>query len=132
MLAYSRRPLARVLGRPETALSLLAVLVLAGGVRLQLLDVVCYHFLFWFLHPLPAMSARGRSRVAAYLAVIGLSTALAWTLSPFGARGSLLNPGSYVARFYAWSYVHVSSSFAVSAAHPGFITRWFRPHASVA
>lgn len=91
------------------------------------LQVVFYHFVFWSLYPLPKMAAQGRREVKRYIFLnIALTgTFLFLILLAISRWGATL--GMVEAHFRLWSYIHITFSFALSSAHPSWITRWFQP-----
>ena len=52
--------------RPIATPSLLALLALSFVTPIRFLDVVCYHFVFWWFFPASNLAKRGRAAVAQY------------------------------------------------------------------
>lgn len=105
-----------------------ALLLLAGSlfVRVAFLEVVLYHFILWALLPVDSIRRRGRGALAEY---IGMSTglvAIALFLSPLGPRSTPAATAAFSQQFLFWSYAHITLSFALSDAHPAWMTRLFR------
>jgi hypothetical protein len=109
----------------------LAALSLAGGVPIGFMDVVLYHFLFWCLYPLAKFQTQGSTRVVRYLSAnLGL-TLVAFAASPVVFFNYELFGSWYLAVFYALSYFHITTSFALSNQHPEWIVQWFRGSAPI-
>jgi hypothetical protein len=113
----------------------LSVLEIAGLVLLavsfvtpiRFLDVVCYHFVFWWFYPASKLAQRGTAAVLQYAAWMVILIAGTFSLSPavipdYPFRGSI-----YLKQFLLWSHIHITSSFFLSSAHPEWIRRWFMP-----
>ncbi len=95
--------------------------------NITFLQIVCYHFIFWMLFPLSKMWTFSKKRIPAYLTLTtGLLTAFI-LLSPVGLFSYKLWPSHYAKQFILWSYIHITVSFALSDAHPSWVTRWFQP-----
>lgn len=100
---------------------------LSSFVQITFLQIVCYHFVLWIIYPMEKIGAGGSGELVGYLGwTIGL-TAFFFALSPLGALGSPASASVYYPQFVLWSYIHISTSFALSSGHPGWITRWFKP-----
>ena len=95
-------------------------------IKLTLTHFVCYHILFWAIYPVPKFSRSGANSLRLYLAATFLALLPIYLFSPYGIVRYPL-PGSFFDhQFYFWSYVHITTSFALSSAHPAWIARWFR------
>lgn len=105
---------------------MLAVVGLSFVVEISFLQMVMYHFVLWTIVPIPLIRSRGTHKLIEYfmisIATLGLFAAL--TISQLGS--SLVPLSSVYSQFYFWSYVHITASFALSAAHPDWIVRLFR------
>jgi len=104
----------------------LAVVGLSLLVKISFLQMVMYHFVLWTIIPVPVLRAAGTHKLIEYallsVGTLGLFAALTIT-----QLGSNLVPLSAVySQFYFWSYVHITASFALSAAHPDWIVQLFR------
>ncbi|MBI3248950.1 MAG: hypothetical protein HYZ50_20810 [Deltaproteobacteria bacterium] len=89
--------------------------------------VVFYHFVFWALFPLLKMYELGVGKLASYVGVTVLSLAVFLLLSPIGMFSFLFPPLLFRQQFYLWSYLHITTSFVLSNAHPQWIVQLFRP-----
>jgi hypothetical protein len=58
-----------------------------------------------------------------------LSTLFFFALSPAGRLGAG-HASLFVSQFVLWSYVHITASFLVSDAQPGWIVHLTRPNAA--
>jgi hypothetical protein len=102
-------------------------------VPIRFLDVVCYHFVFWWFYPAVKLAAKSRSGVYAYAAQTALLVAVSFLLSPAGLIGDYpFRDSIYLQQFILWSHIHITSSFFLSAAHPEWIRRWFTQRESAA
>lgn len=105
----------------------LGLVVVSFYVQILFLHVVFYHFVFWVLYPIAKISKQGRKPLARYFVETFASTALFLALSPIGISAYVLHGSFFFRQFFLWSYLHITSSFAFSNAHPNWIVRWFRP-----
>ena len=106
---------------------MLAVVGLSLLVKISFLQMVMYHFVLWTIVPIPVLRAAGTHKLVEYalLSVGSLGLFAALTISQLGSN---LVPLSLVySQFYFWSYVHITASFALSASHPDWIVKLFRP-----
>jgi hypothetical protein len=113
-------------GLMDLGLLALAGASIAGMIHVQYLDVVMYHFVLWALYPVNAFVRRPETAVPAmlkYLAITaGLLVLFIWTATPH------IRPGSPVwTLFFVFSYLHITTAFALSDAFPSWITIWFQP-----
>jgi hypothetical protein len=104
----------------------LAAVVVSVFVPIRFLDVVCYHFVFWWFYPAVKLAAKSRVAVFSYAALTALLVAISFLLSPAGLIGDYpFRDSLYLQQFFLWSHIHITSSFFLSAAHPAWIRRWF-------
>ncbi len=105
---------------------MLGVVGLSLLVKITFLQMVMYHFVLWTIVPVPVLRAAGTHKLIEYallsVGVLGLFAAL--TITQLGS--SLVPLSSVYSQFYFWSYVHITASFALSAAHPDWIVQLFR------
>jgi hypothetical protein len=90
--------------------------------------IVFYHFVIWGLLPLQHQLTSGRHRAA--LVYVGISVAAFlpfYLISPLGPPHWQVPYYLYAEQFLFWSYFHITVSFALSRAHPGWINYWFEP-----
>lgn len=109
---------------------IIALVPIAFFYQFQFIEVVLYHFLFWAVYPLVRMLERrggGVGPVAGYLGLTLGALAVFWFISPAGSPHYKVPVELYYDQFVFWSYVHITLSFALSRAHPDWITRWFSP-----
>lgn len=104
----------------------LGVVGLSLLVKITFLQMVMYHFVLWTIVPIPVLRAAGTNKLSEYallsVGTLGLFAAL--TISQLGSN--LVPLSAVYSQFYFWSYVHITASFALSAAHPDWIVRLFR------
>jgi hypothetical protein len=99
----------------------------------RFLDIVCYHFVFWWFYPAAKLASKRRSAVRDYAIQMGLLIGGSFLLSPAGLIGDYpFRDSVYLKQFILWSHIHITSSFFLSAAHPAWITRWFTPRTAAA
>lgn len=105
---------------------MLAVVGLSLVVNITFLQMVMYHFVLWTIVPIPVIRAAGTHKLVEYalLSVATLSLFMVLTISQLGS--SFVPMSSLYTQFYFWSYVHITTSFALSAAHPDWIVQLFR------
>ncbi len=87
---------------------------------------VCYHLFFWAIYPIPKLARAEGNDLKAYLLTTFLILIPIYLFSPYGIRRYPMSGSWFDHQFYFWSYLHITTSFALSAAHPTWITRWFR------
>lgn len=91
--------------------------------------MVLYHFVFWALYPLPRMMKKGFGEAGKY---IGINVALSVgfiLISPAAFIPVHASMPMWFTMFMVFSYLHITMSFALSTAHPAWITRWVQPRA---
>ncbi|MGB7451574.1 MAG: hypothetical protein WBM36_05560 [Lysobacterales bacterium] len=104
----------------------LGVIGLSLLVKITFLQMVMYHFVLWTIVPIPVLRAAGTHKLTEYallsVGTLGLFAAL--TISQLGSN--LVPLSAVYSQFFFWSYVHITASFALSAAHPDWIVQLFR------
>lgn len=127
----------RELDRP--ALLELSIVELAGlalvGVSLvtpiRFLDVVCYHFVFWWFFPASRLARCGAGPVVRYAGWMTVLVGATFLLSPAVLPDYPFRDSIYLRQFLLWSHIHITSSFFLSSANPQWIRRWFTPGPAV-
>jgi hypothetical protein len=94
---------------------------------IRFLDVVCYHFVFWWFYPASKLAQRGRGAVVQYAAWMAALIGATFLLSPAVLPDYPFRDSVYLKQFLLWSHIHITSSFFLSNAHPAWIRRWFTP-----
>jgi hypothetical protein len=102
----------------------LSLLVLALIDNVALKQVVLYHVLFWGFMPVRQMLQRGDGSAARYGLLNAALVGIQLFISPVGPIGGLMT--FWYQEFYLGAYVHISLSFALSSANPGFLIRWLQ------
>jgi hypothetical protein len=93
---------------------------------IRFLDIVCYHFVFWWFYPAGKLAVKGTGAVRTYAVQMVILIGISFLLSPAGLIGDYPFRNSvYMQQFILWSHIHITSSFFLSSAHPAWITRWF-------
>jgi hypothetical protein len=110
----------------EAVCLVVALLVLNGHLRIRFLDLVMYHFVLWTIWPAFKLRNHGLGSVAAYAVGTAGVALLFILLSPIGFRFYFLPGSLYLNNFYPCSYLHITTSFALSTAQPYWITRLFQ------
>jgi hypothetical protein len=133
LLAAQRQPDNETAGLlRESAIELLLLLLVGLSIftRVTFLQFVMYHFILWTLLPIAAIRQQGRSQLAEY----GLLTVGALlffiVLITNQLFSTYLNLSFYYSQFILWSYIHITTSFALSSAHPQWMVDLFRRHAN--
>lgn len=118
----------------ESGVESIALLVvgLSFFVEITFLQIVMFHFILWTVVPLPAMRQKGANQLAEY----GLLTAGALlffiVLTMSQLFSSYFSLSFFYSQFIIWSYIHITTSFALSSAHPQWIVQLFRAPPEVA
>lgn len=112
------------LAAPEIATAIFVVVSLF--VRPTFVQFVLYHFMLWTLLPVDRLRARGRNAVLGYAALVIGVTGLFLVVSPIGVPALRLPLALFNEQFLFWSYAHITLSFALSDAHPGWLVRLLR------
>lgn len=111
----------------------LAIGVMSFGLRVQFLDVVLYHVVFWAIHPPVKMAIAGAGPALRRYGAINAALLLAaFAVSPWGLWSYPLKDSLYLEAFYFLSFLHIGASFAISDQHPQWLIRLFRPAATTA
>jgi hypothetical protein len=113
----------------------LALLAVSFATPIRFLDVVCYHFVFWWFYPASKLAHKGPVAVFQYVAWMMALVVGTFLLSPAVIADYPLRNSIYMHQFVLWSNIHITSSFFLSNAHPEWIRKWFmtgRPSRSVA
>ena len=106
----------------------LVAVVASFHVDFKFLHIVFFHFVFWSLFPVPRMFASGSKGLVVYLGATAFVTGLVLLISPIGgSAGYSFSSRMFQEQFKIWSYIHITSSFMLSNAHPGWIVALFRP-----
>lgn len=113
-----------------SAFEVLGLLLVAASfyVRMDFLSVVLYHVFFWTLYPLAGLAKQGGGRVVRYGAWTFAVLALCLFLSPLGVVE--FSAQQWFEQFRFGTFLHITLSFALSSAHPVWITRWLQPQHS--
>lgn len=111
------------------ALEVLSIFFLIGSFffSIRFTDIVCFHFFFWMLYPVPKLIRTERLALYRYLGLTILTLVPAFLLSPYGLVSYGLQGSFFQNQFILWSFIHITVSFALSDSHPAWITRWFKP-----
>jgi hypothetical protein len=111
-------------------LEILGLVVAAASftVFFSYLYFVLYHVVFWSLFPLPKISAAGKAQLGWYLGLSAACVAAFVVISPIGpVFTSRYAAYLFQKQFILWTYIHITSSFLLSNAHPEWIVNLFRP-----
>jgi hypothetical protein len=109
----------------------LCMLAVSFIVPIRFLDIVCYHFVFWWFYPATKLAAKGSGAVRGYLIQTATLIVVSFLLSPAGLIGDYpFRNSMFLKQFILWSHIHITSSFFLSTAHPTWITRWFIQHSA--
>jgi len=109
----------------------IALVPVAFFYRFTLEQLVCYHLIFWILYPTAQFVARRQTTTLLVYLVLTVVTIAGFLLvSPLGPSYYQVPVQTFYKQFILWSFIHITLSFALSAAHPDWITRWFRPRAA--
>jgi hypothetical protein len=108
----------------------LVLLAVSFATPIRFLDVVCYHFVFWWFYPANKLAQRGRGAVYQYAALMAAFVGGSFLFSPAVVPDYPLRDSIYLKQFLLWSHIHITSSFFLSNAHPEWIRKWFTLSAS--
>jgi hypothetical protein len=103
----------------------LAVLGLSFAVPIQVIWIALYHFVFWILQPLRGLASAGGVRLARYLVGTVLVTAGFLAISPLAPSAWSLGFSPFQQLFRVLTFVHITLSFALSAANPPWLRERF-------
>lgn len=112
----------------NSALELLALVAIAASfyVNVNPHQIILYHCVFWSLFPVPKIWAAASRELTVYLGLTTLCTTFFLFLSPLSVAKHGLSAFVFQEQFKLWSYIHLTASFALSNAHPDWITGLFR------
>jgi hypothetical protein len=105
----------------------LVLLAISFVTPVRFLDVVCYHFVFWWFYPASKLALKGPGAVLKYAAWMAALVMGTFILSPAVIPDYPLRNSVYMQQFVLWSNIHITSSFFLSNAHPEWIRKWFQP-----
>jgi hypothetical protein len=105
----------------------LGLLAASFWTPIRFLDVVCYHFVFWWFYPASKLAVRGPGAIVNYAAWMAVLVGATFMLSPAVLPDYPFKDSVYLKQFLLWSHIHITSSFFLSSAHPEWIRRWFAP-----
>ena len=114
---------------PELLLAL--VVLLSLQMEITFLQVVFYHFALWAINPLAGLSKKGSAALTEYVALTIGSLIGFFVLTTTKLAGDFSDMAFWYGQFYFWSYVHITTSLALSKAHPAWIVRLFQPQAEL-
>jgi len=100
--------------------------------NIQFLHVVLYHFIFWWFYPLPKIIRSEKKQLLRYLGITTFFLFAFYIWSPLGPVYYDLKGSAFYTHFIHWSYIHITISFALSSANPGWLIRRFQPRTSPA
>lgn len=103
-----------------------ALVVLSLFIHVTFLQVVFFHFLLWAVLPIDRIRQRGTAALGEYAALSGATIGVFLVLSPLGPAPLRIGAGRFTELFLLLSYLHITLSFALSDAHPGWAIRFFR------
>ena len=120
-----------VLKQSGVELVVLLLLGLSFFTQITFLQVVMYHFVLWTIMPVRVMKHQGTGQLAEYglLTVGTLLFFIVLITNQFFSNA--LNLSFYYSQFILWSYIHITTSFALSSAHPQWIVGLFREPAPI-
>ncbi len=107
----------------------LALIFVSTQYQIRSNDVVAYHFLYWMMQPLPALSKKGVAQVANYIGMTALLFLVFFIVSPLGPIPYPLRESWFHKQFIFWSYFHITLTFALSNSNPPLLVNFFRPQA---
>lgn len=96
-------------------------------VNITFLQLVMYHFVLWTIVPVPMIRRRGGGPLLEYGFLTAGSLMLFLVLTVLQGLGGRADLAFWYGQFFFWSYVHITTSFALSTAHPSWITQIFQP-----
>jgi hypothetical protein len=117
-----RLTLRQIIDTSAVELISFGLLALSFHTKIQLIHYVAYHVIFWAIYPVPKAMKNGKLK--SYLALNALILSVVWLLSPLGPVHTAVQVWTRI--FLTLSVVHISMSFALSSAQPGWLNRLFR------
>lgn len=104
----------------------LGLLAASFFVDIGFLQIVLYHFIFWTLYPVPKLMTAGNATLIRYTATTSVVIVGFLLISPIGVGDYVLANSTFSDQFRLWSFIHITTSFALSASHPSWIVELFR------
>lgn len=105
----------------------LPVVAASFFLKIDMLCVVMYHYVFWAIYPMRKMLRAGSRPVIEYLCWNTVLTVGFLAVSPLSPLPYHFSQSVFYEQFRFQSFVHILMSFAVSVAHPGWVRRLFQP-----
>jgi hypothetical protein len=102
------------------------IAVVSLSVTFSYLHVVLYHVISWTFYPIPKMWAQSGRQLAAYVGLTVASVAGFLLISPLGLFPTRYAVAVFQKQFILWTYIHITSSFVLSNAHPDWVVNLFR------
>ena len=112
----------------DSSVELMALILVGLSLftHITFLQFVMYHFVLWTIIPVPGIKQQGKNQLAEY-GLLTVGTLLFFiVLIANQLFSSYLNLSFYYSQFIVWSYIHITTSFALSSAHPKWIVGLFR------
>ncbi|MCZ6782390.1 MAG: hypothetical protein O7G30_03685 [Proteobacteria bacterium] len=127
MLARARDVMSRRELFDNASLEVVGLGLLAAStvVDFNVLQIACYHFIFWILYPIRAQGRAGGRALLGYLALTLGVTSVFVAFSPLAIFETHFAKATYKELFVGLSFLHITLSFAVSSANPGWIRKRF-------
>jgi hypothetical protein len=110
----------------------LSLVPFANKLHINLFQVILYHVIFWTIYPVKAMLKGGLAPVLRYSAITVAFLAVSVAIAPFSGLPWRLSFTTYERLFWLLGYLHISTSFALSSAHPMFMRKLFQAGAKTA
>ncbi len=123
---WSRLDHSQRLDQVMLELMVLLLLPISWLYQFTLVQIICYHVIFWALYPLLGLSRQRRmGPIIGYIVLSCAAVAVFMAISPIGVYELKVPPDLFYSQFIVWSWLHITLAFATSTAHPLWITRWF-------
>jgi hypothetical protein len=95
--------------------------------QINIIHLAFYHFVFWSIYPIVGLMKKSALAPLRFVAANVVLSVLFWGISPFGYAPWRFEISQWVVIFQFFTFIHITSAFSLSAAHPQWIRRIFQP-----
>lgn len=102
-----------------------AWVVLSWMVPIQTFHLALFHFAYWFFYPIPSLMKKGIPALSRYTFSTLACIMMTMLFSPIMPMAYGVSLAFLMEQFKLWSFIHITSSFALSKAQPMWVQRLF-------
>src|SRR5262249_11114570 len=103
----------------------LAAVAISMFTPINIIQLAFYHFTFWSIYPIIGLLKKSQGAALRFVGANTILTALFWGVCPFGYAPFRFEISQWVVIFQFFTFIHITSAFSLSAAHPRWIRRIF-------